>query len=244
MNVDYFTPFCWILNINPSYCCDLVGMILFWNVMCKHQHEILRSRTKRSLWRIFKGTNSGCATYVTSLIGRDHSEVTWDNRRKASPDHIRIRNTIEYICTGIWYWHPTHRYNQHKDLNKRWKISHHDAPVWLTQDEFDDCCRIWSWSPMPCEKRGPKDSVSRRKRGRRPRFLSSLRPEGHVIQTAWETMIKSYYSTLADRFFPVLYSHKYEFQWLLGNSYCYYGLVAKRHRWIIVLKTCIPALLD
>ena len=62
------------------------------------------------------------------------------------------------------------------------------------------CCRIWSWSPMLCEKHGPRDSVDKN-RGRRPRFLSLLRPEGHVFHTAWETMIKSYYSTLTDLFF-------------------------------------------
>ena len=84
------------------------------------------------------------------------------------------------------------------------------------------CCRIWSWSPMPCaiigfdhglpcrvknmaigpqcEKHGPRDSVDKNW-GRRPRFLSLLRPEGHVFHTAWETMIKSYYSTLTDWFF-------------------------------------------
>ena len=72
------------------------------------------------------------------------------------------------------------------------------------------CCRIWSWSPMPCEKHGPRDSVDKN-RGRRPRFLSLLRPEGHVFHTAWETMIKCYYSTLADWFFSMFYSHKYEF---------------------------------
>ena len=32
-------------------------------------------------------------------------------------------------------------------------------------------CRIWSWSPMSCEKHGPRDSVDKN-RGRRPRFLS------------------------------------------------------------------------
>ena len=32
-------------------------------------------------------------------------------------------------------------------------------------------CRIWSWSLMPCEKHGPRDSVVKN-RGRRPRFLS------------------------------------------------------------------------
>ena len=66
------------------------------------------------------------------------------------------------------------------------------------------CCRIWSWSPMPCEKHGPRDSVDKN-RGRRPRFLSYLRPEGHVFHTAWETMIKSYYSTLADWFFSMFF---------------------------------------
>ena len=63
------------------------------------------------------------------------------------------------------------------------------------------CCRIWSWSPMPCKKHGPRDSVDKN-RGRRLRFLSLLRPEGHVFHTAWETMIKSYHSTLIDWFFP------------------------------------------
>ena len=62
-------------------------------------------------------------------------------------------------------------------------------------------CRIWSWSPVLCEKHGPRDSVDKN-RGRRPKFLSLLRPEGHVFHTARETMIKSYYSTLSDRFFP------------------------------------------
>ena len=72
------------------------------------------------------------------------------------------------------------------------------------------CCSIWSWSPMLCEKHGPRDSVDKN-RGRRPRFLSLLRPEGHVFHTAWETMIKCYYSTLAVWFFSMFYSHKYEF---------------------------------
>ena len=30
-------------------------------------------------------------------------------------------------------------------------------------------CWIWSWSPMPCEKHGPRDSVDKN-RGRRPSF--------------------------------------------------------------------------
>ena len=69
-------------------------------------------------------------------------------------------------------------------------------------------CRILSLSPMPCDKTWPK-GLSRKKNEAEGR-LSLLRPEGHVFHTAWETMIKSYYSTLADFFFA-FYSHKYEF---------------------------------
>ena len=59
-------------------------------------------------------------------------------------------------------------------------------------------CIIWSCSPMPCEKHGP----SRQKTRPKADVLSLLRPEGHVFHTAWESMIKSYHSTLADWFFP------------------------------------------
>ena len=45
-------------------------------------------------------------------------------------------------------------------------------------------CRIWSWSPVPCEKHGPRDSVDKN-RGRRPRFLSLLRPEVFSWMKYW-----------------------------------------------------------
>ena len=76
--------------------------------------------------------------------------------------------------------------------------------------DYELYCRIWSWSPVLCEKHGPRDSVDKN-RDRRPRFISLLRPEGHVFHTARETMIKSYYSTLSAEFFSMFYSHKYEF---------------------------------
>ena len=38
------------------------------------------------------------------------------------------------------------------------------------------------------EKHGPRDSVNKN-RGRRPRFLSLLRPEGHDFHTAWDTSV-------------------------------------------------------
>ena len=90
-----------------------------------------------------------------------------------------------------------------KAILPRWRQRY--LPAWMparlmTIARSLSGCRIWSWSPMPCEKHGPRDSVDKN-RGRRPRFLSLLRPEGHVFHTAWETMIKSYYSTPADWFF-------------------------------------------
>ena len=86
--------------------------------------------------------------------------------------------------------------------------------IWT--NNFD--CRIWSWSPMPCEKHGPRDSVDKN-RGRRPRFLSLLRSEGHVFHTAWETMIKSYYSTLTDWFFPSFVHRNVNFNALKWTMY-------------------------
>ena len=50
---------------------------------------------------------------------------------------------------------------------------------------------IWSWSPMPCEKHGPRASVTT-KTSAFGLGLCLLRPLGHVFYTAWETMIKSY----------------------------------------------------
>ena len=51
--------------------------------------------------------------------------------------------------------------------------------------------RIWSWSPMPCEKHGPRASVTTKTSAFGLGFCL-LSPSGHVFHTAWETMIKSY----------------------------------------------------
>ena len=50
---------------------------------------------------------------------------------------------------------------------------------------------IWSWSPMPCEKDGPRASVTTKTSAFGLGFCL-LSPSGHVFHTAWETMIKSY----------------------------------------------------
>ena len=55
--------------------------------------------------------------------------------------------------------------------------------------------RIWSWSPMLCEKHGPRVSVTTKTLAFGLGFCL-LRPSGHVFHTAWETMIKSYNSGL------------------------------------------------
>ena len=51
--------------------------------------------------------------------------------------------------------------------------------------------RIWSWSPMPCEKHGPRASVTTKTSAFGLGFCL-LSPSGHVFHTARETMIKSY----------------------------------------------------
>ena len=86
----------------------------------------------------------------------------------------------------------------------------------------------------------------------RPRFLSLLRPEGHVFHTAWETIIKSYYSTLTDWFYPrfihininisaVKLTHFGSLRGCLGN--CTIAMDWLPHKWIIVMNNSIPALL-
>ena len=50
---------------------------------------------------------------------------------------------------------------------------------------------IWSWSPMPCGKHGPRASVTTKTSAFGLGFCL-LSPSGHVFHTAWETMIKSY----------------------------------------------------
>ena len=50
---------------------------------------------------------------------------------------------------------------------------------------------IWSWSSMPCEKHGPRASVTTKTSAFGIGFCL-LSPAGHVFHTAWETMIKSY----------------------------------------------------
>ena len=51
--------------------------------------------------------------------------------------------------------------------------------------------RIWSWSPMSCEKHGPRASVTTKTSAFGLGFCL-LSPSGHVFHTTWETMIKSY----------------------------------------------------
>ena len=48
---------------------------------------------------------------------------------------------------------------------------------------------------LPCYvKNMARGTQVDKNRGRRPRFLSWLRPEGHVFNIAWQAMIKTYYN--------------------------------------------------
>ena len=50
---------------------------------------------------------------------------------------------------------------------------------------------IWLWSPMQCEKHGPRASVTTKTWAFGLGFCL-LSPSGYVFHTTWETMIKSY----------------------------------------------------
>ena len=98
--------------------------------------------------------------------------------------------------------------------------------IWLTTsihklNNVVMCCRIWSWSPMSCEKHGPGDSVDKNW-GRKPRFLSLPRLEGHVFHTVSETMIKSYYSMFTDWFFPCFIHRNMNVNVLNGQSVAHF----------------------
>ena len=61
---------------------------------------------------------------------------------------------------------------------------------------------------LPCYvKNMARGNQVDKNRGRRPRFLSWLRPEGHVFNIAWQTMIKTYYSM-----FPLWFNWSYSTQ--------------------------------
>ena len=90
---------------------------------------------------------------------------------------------------------------------------------------------------LPCYvKNMARGTLVDKNRGRRPRFLSWLRPEGHVFNIVWQAMIKTYYSMFPlwlNRFFSTKMQKIVELEcygqlqtWLLGKTGCCYGWVA------------------
>ena len=81
-------------------------------------------------------------------------------------------------------------------------------PSWWYTVRFGLCCRMWSWSPMPCEKHGPRDSIDKN-RGRG--FCRYWGPRAMFFTRhgrPWSNPIIA--RSLID-FFSGFYSHKYEF---------------------------------
>ena len=104
--------------------------------------------------------------------------------------------------------------------------------------------RIWSWSPMPCQKHGPRASVTTKTSAFGLGFCL-LSPSGHVFHTAWETMIKSYntvYFVLGHKtlefsvtitvgndlvFTPSCSPHQFQLdvKWIQGKDYMKYSYI-------------------
>ena len=76
-------------------------------------------------------------------------------------------------------------------LCRRYPKSCHDAIFAV----IGALCVIGFNHGLPCYvKNMARGTQVDKNRGRRPRFLSWLRPEGHVFNIAWQAMIKTYYS--------------------------------------------------
>ena len=80
-----------------------------------------------------------------------------------------------------------------------WFYPHSWAGNIITKIETWETVHIVGFDP--CEKHGPKDSVDKN-RGRRPRFLSLLRPEGHVCHTTWRPWSNPIIARSLIDFFP------------------------------------------
>ena len=93
------------------------------------------------------------------------SWCSWSGHENRSPCHQRKilwrYHESVYMVMLRWLCHPVTMYIA-IPLMSVCNIMRNASRPW---------CRIWSWSPMPCEKHGPRDPGDKN-RGRRPRFLS------------------------------------------------------------------------
>ena len=95
---------------------------------------------------------------------------------------------------------------------------------------------------LPCYvKNMARGTQVDKNRGRRPRFLSWLRPEGHVFNIAWQAMIKTYYSMFS-LWFNWFFFHKNARNSKIGMLWSASDLVAGQNRlllWMGCLATYI-----
>ena len=95
---------------------------------------------------------------------------------------------------------------------------------------------------LPCYvKNMARGTQVDKNRGRRPRFLSWLRPEGHVFNIAWQAMIKTYYSMFS-LWFNWFFFHKNARNSKIGMLWSASDLVAGQKRlllWMGCLATYI-----
>ena len=90
--------------------------------------------------------------------------------------------------------------------------------------------RIWSWSPMLCEKHGPQASVTTKTSAFGLSFCLPS-PSGHVFHTAWETMIKSYNKSHSGEPSLLLFPPFWLMLWILNSEH----MVAKT-KWLPFYK--------
>ena len=139
---------------------------------------------------------------VTGPLCGESTGHRWIPRTNASD--------AELWCFFICAWINGLVYNREAGDLRRHR-AHYDVTVMTTGNCHTETytCRIWSWSPMPCEKHGPRDSVDKNW-GPRPRFFRYLGPRAMFFTwhgRPWSNPIIAH-SLIG---FAVFYSHKNEF---------------------------------
>ena len=114
---------------------------------------------------------------------------------------IRFHNYSLSVCSIPRLWKSLRNKVFHSYDIYLYTLNDVDKILWLhvplhsdkavTPSDTVMCCRIWSWSPMPCEKHGPMDSVDKSEAEGRdfsrywsPRamfFTRNGRPWSHLI---------------------------------------------------------------
>ena len=136
---------------------DVCSGVLFWTACTRRPHVLsLPSCCEKSdSWRLARSVKTAKKSWTVPQCGHVTLIVyKWRRSNQMLSFHRTFFNLLDFtVSLSCRDWHS----------ETPWSHS--------SNQPGGTYCRIWSWSPVPCEKHGPRDSVDKN-RGRRPRFLS------------------------------------------------------------------------